>query len=641
MVALFLFSYGQSLYQLDYWQQYFFENTVSFGQNCQVRQENIVNQDWNEAADATHASAWKQIKVPHLGIPLPQPKVKDLPFVRVTYECKNKMPQPSPSMGYIHLGWVFGDAIRIFINDTERLSFVIDGGHKPIIGLKDDDLKRDTMDLRVEILTKPQQRTGIEGAADLVLAPNEMVNSKLLALEVSLNTVRYLFTLLPVLVLGLILVYGWFNGIRSRMMLVTLFFFSLTAAKNSIMVFSDLFPWNAAVTYVLATPFTLAIGFSFWFLIAEGFSLWRRSILVPMVINSIALLAILAVMYFSKSILAFSSFINYTRILLIIAGLVVLFAAIKAKLRFNSDSDWSKSYFYLMVTLAVTFWGGIWIDTIALWLSSAVRVSPKMEYILPLAVGCALIQNLSQINRKYERERKTREKMETDLETAREIQDSIAPPEISELFESYRLYCYQIKYDQVAGDWMGVRATKNGILALVADATGKGVQAALVVHALQSLWAAEMDNPNFAVEAWLQKVNKTLLSLGKKRPHSMTMGLFLLEGKRLTYWSAGHLPLYVASGPEGAIQLKSVNARGTVIGLHQKLELKPESIDLSGLENVSILLGSDGVFEKGTRTGRRELLRLFQAIRNEGEGALKRIEVADDRTVILVKQEAA
>src|SRR5690606_10891442 len=131
-------------------------------------------------------------------------------------------------------------------------------------------------------------------------------------------------------------------------------------------------------------------------------------------------------------------------------------------------------------------------------------------------------------------------KVEREMELAKEIQTSLEPPPIIDFGGNMQIHTYQITHYTVGGDWMAVRENGAGdLVMLVADATGKGMQAALVVHAVQALWARFLDDPDFDPADFLDQANRTLLRLGRKKVHSMTVGIAVLSREKLTYWSAG------------------------------------------------------------------------------------------------------
>src|SRR5690606_39029855 len=129
------------------------------------------------------------------------------------------------------------------------------------------------------------------------------------------------------------------------------------------------------------------------------------------------------------------------------------------------------------------------------------------------------------------------------------------------------LSLYQIKHTQVAGDWTAVRKLANDdLIVLEVDVTGKGLQAALVVHAIQSIWAEALGVEEFDIDQWARKLNRTLFRMGERRPHSATLGILRVSQDRISYWCLGHTPLFVVTYPGGKAHLAASRARGSVLG---------------------------------------------------------------------------
>ncbi len=230
-------------------------------------------------------------------------------------------------------------------------------------------------------------------------------------------------------------------------------------------------------------------------------------------------------------------------------------------------------------------------------------------------------------------------RFQRDLELAREIQDSMAPPAHSVMPEGSQIYCMQMKYEKIAGDWMTVRRFPDHSLVMVCvDATGKGMQAALVVHAIQSLWATTMDDDSFDAKKWLLLVNQALSRLGEKQAHSATAGVAVIKGNRITYWSAGHLPLFLLLGHVKSAQLKTLMGKGNILGVGSVLALAPQYIDVAPTLPIRIVLASDGVLEKGTLTQAKDLESLYEGMQRLGAGCLTDLPSQDDKSLILLER---
>jgi hypothetical protein len=78
-----------------------------------------------------------------------------------------------------------------------------------------------------------------------------------------------------------------------------------------------------------------------------------------------------------------------------------------------------------------------------------------------------------------------------------------------------------------------------------------------------------------------------------------------------------------------------------MLGISEELTVSPQH--LSFLPNLTLrfVFGSDGVFTRGTRTSKREIERLSHGLRTGGVNYLVAMDVADDKSVILVERGCA
>jgi hypothetical protein len=220
---------------------------------------------------------------------------------------------------------------------------------------------------------------------------------------------------------------------------------------------------------------------------------------------------------------------------------------------------------------------------------------------------------------------------------ARDIQDNLALPPARMATGSLTASFYQVRHETLGGDWLAARPVEGDGLAILAmDAAGHGVPAALVVHAAQTLWAAALEEPRFDPAAWIQKLNGTLIALGRQRAHAMSVGIAVVGTRKLTYWSAGHVPLLILEGDGDAAALSPVVARGNLLGVTPELGLAPTEFEL-GAKPFSILLGTDGIFARGVRVDRHLVLSLLASLESEGTPALNAGTMRDDKSLVWVK----
>jgi hypothetical protein len=232
--------------------------------------------------------------------------------------------------------------------------------------------------------------------------------------------------------------------------------------------------------------------------------------------------------------------------------------------------------------------------------------------------------------------------LQNDMRTARQIQDSLSPK--VEILRSAlaTVRFFQRRYGILGGDWMGARVLDDGSLVLgIADVTGKGLPAAMVAQSINTLWARALNQPEFDPRAWIDEVNETLLKLGSTEPHTASLGVTIVERGKLTYYSCGHVPLFLGRRRGDQLEFDAVLATGNIVGLQRDLRLSPKSVALGEERPIdSILMGTDGIFATGARVKARRLNALLAELDREGADALGRLEAEDDKLLIWVQPAA-
>jgi hypothetical protein len=233
------------------------------------------------------------------------------------------------------------------------------------------------------------------------------------------------------------------------------------------------------------------------------------------------------------------------------------------------------------------------------------------------------------------------EAIEKEMALASKIQESLSSPRDFATDGGLTGSFYHRKVGILGGDWGAAKQHANGnTYIVVVDATGTGVAAALVVHAVQALWAAEISQPSFDPEQWIASVNRTLLALGRKAPQTLSMGLIAIGGGILRYYSAGHVPLYVIEDVAGESALRTLPSRGPMLGLSEPIQLVVGEIDIRKDGFRWILGGTDGIFTRETRFSRRRGLELIRKIETQGPEALLDTATDDDKILFVLKKPA-
>ena len=194
---------------------------------------------------------------------------------------------------------------------------------------------------------------------------------------------------------------------------------------------------------------------------------------------------------------------------------------------------------------------------------------------------------------RLEQEIHERERVEQELQVARQIQQATLPKEVPTL-RGWQISPYYRPAREVGGDFYDFHFLSEGRLGLaVGDATGKGVPAALVMSTtcgMLQLAAQALDS--FSPGEVLAQVNETLFA---RIPSNMFVTCFYTildpESGLLSYANAGHDLPYLWRGGNA----EELRARGMPLGLMPGMSYEEKEIVLEPSDNV--LLYSDGLVE--------------------------------------------
>ncbi|HEY2954911.1 MAG TPA: SpoIIE family protein phosphatase [Candidatus Eisenbacteria bacterium] len=202
-----------------------------------------------------------------------------------------------------------------------------------------------------------------------------------------------------------------------------------------------------------------------------------------------------------------------------------------------------------------------------------------------------------------ERARLTREllerrRLEKELAIARDIQQSFLPKSAPSL-AGFDLAGTARAHDEVGGDYydfIPVGETRLGIA--IADVSGKGIPAALIMAGFRMSLLAEIRN-EFAIRAVMRKVNSLLHeSLERERFVTAFYGLLDLRNRVLIYSNGGHNPPILLRA-SGAIEY--LTDGGVALGVLPDSSYEDRPVQLESGD--VIVMFTDGVSEAESPTG--------------------------------------
>ena len=210
------------------------------------------------------------------------------------------------------------------------------------------------------------------------------------------------------------------------------------------------------------------------------------------------------------------------------------------------------------------------------------------------AAQTALAQEVARLTTAMGREMAQRERLNRELEIAREVQEHLFPQRLP--VAPGLEYCAQCRpAREVGGDYYDFLELPGGKLGIaIGDVSGKGVGAALMMASLEAFLRALAEVVQDPADL-IGRVNGLVCQASAANRYAT---LFYAEydpaTRRLTYVNAGHNPPVVLRNSGGACQVIRLATGGSVIGLlpqqYQRGVFSHETGDL-------VVLFTDGISE--------------------------------------------
>jgi sigma-B regulation protein RsbU (phosphoserine phosphatase) len=200
---------------------------------------------------------------------------------------------------------------------------------------------------------------------------------------------------------------------------------------------------------------------------------------------------------------------------------------------------------------------------------------------------------LSIQNEHLQSEMVVRERLEHEVELARQIQKTFLPEHLPEL-PGWELAATWLTARQVGGDFYDVIELPGGRLGLlIADVSDKGMAAALFMALTRTLVRAVVYETPSPAEV-LRRVNALIIPDNRQDMFvTAVYGVLSLESGEFTYANAGHNPpVWVCRVGE---TLESLRRTGAALGIIEDLSIGERTI-LLGLEDL-LFLYTDGLTE--------------------------------------------
>jgi len=192
-------------------------------------------------------------------------------------------------------------------------------------------------------------------------------------------------------------------------------------------------------------------------------------------------------------------------------------------------------------------------------------------------------------------EQKQRQRLENELSIAREVQNQLFPQRVPSVpGVEIEAICRAAR--TVSGDYYDfIQLSPTRLAIVIADISGKGISAALLMASLQAALRSQLLAPGSDSLSTAELVARLNVHLTRNtaddRFATFFIGVYDSETRQLRYTNAGHLPAFCLCGDHAAYLDKG----GMVLGVFEEYEFE------QGVETVppnAVLIGySDGLVE--------------------------------------------
>jgi len=190
-------------------------------------------------------------------------------------------------------------------------------------------------------------------------------------------------------------------------------------------------------------------------------------------------------------------------------------------------------------------------------------------------------------------ERQERKVIQAELSRAAGIQDHLLVKTMPEV-PGYQIHAFQQQSRQVGGDLYDLHILPDGrLIFMVADVSGKGMGAALLMSNILASFRIMYDNPDFTLLHAVEQVSRQLcMHSGSLDFATLVIGTLDPPTHTITYVNAGH-PSPMVVGPDG--QIAELESSGIMIGAFDRCGWQEQTIELA--PGSLIFVFSDGVTE--------------------------------------------
>jgi cytochrome c oxidase subunit IV len=235
-------------------------------------------------------------------------------------------------------------------------------------------------------------------------------------------------------------------------------------------------------------------------------------------------------------------------------------------------------------------------------------------------------------------------RLNTEIELARDIHRALVPP-LSLRTGRFEIYGKSLPASEVGGDLLDCFSHQGELTCYVADVTGHGVSAGVLMGMFKSAARTNL-LAGFTLQNFFENINEALFPLKTRKMFVTCAGLRFTEGDSVEFSVAGHLPILHFRKKEGVVD--ELLLKQIPVGIEEKYRFSTATVSWS--ENDLFAIVTDGLTEvadkrksefglEGIKTILKETADqpLFSIFETVISAVRKHGKQRDDQTLLLVR----
>lgn len=202
-------------------------------------------------------------------------------------------------------------------------------------------------------------------------------------------------------------------------------------------------------------------------------------------------------------------------------------------------------------------------------------------------------------------ETKEKERMQSELETARSVQETLLPEVPQAQYQWVQIGGRYASASECGGDWWWHWACADKAFAIIGDATGHGAAAALITSAARSAMTTMEDDVSVGIEKVYSTLSQTIRKCSGGK---LAMSAFIVEvdlkTRRVKYINASHLPAVIFTGDPKKLAWNKLDLIIEPISPpFGSIELSCKVAEFAAAPGSRLVLLTDGLTERNDSNG--------------------------------------